>query len=291
LKYFVAILLLFLAVSTAKAQTSENVAAVKWETYSDRELDFSIALPKLPTRTSQTDICSYTRLTTFFAYAEEAVYRVKAFTKGSGRGRDFCRKKTTFVSSELFDEVLKNPGAQIKKTSGGLSFVEYRNGETSTWIFNDAENNRLFDLAMVSRNTAKVDATRFAESLTLAARDDGKSIGEGARQILGDASIPPTDTAAKSSEVPVDLPLKVIWQPRAEYTTSARQSGVSGGVVLKIQLLANGTIGDVVVIKELSHGLTEQAIKAARRIVFIPKKLKGVNVDAVVTREYTFRVY
>ena len=65
--------MLVLAVSTARAQQSESVAPVKWETYSDREVNFSIALPKLPTRTSQIDVCSYTKLITFFAYAEEAV--------------------------------------------------------------------------------------------------------------------------------------------------------------------------------------------------------------------------
>jgi TonB family protein len=291
LKYFATILLFILAFSNANAQPSENVAPVKWETYSDRELDFSIALPKLPTRTSQTDVCSYTRLTTFFAYAEDAVYRIKAFTKGGGRGRDFCSKKTTFASTELFDEILKTSGAQVKKTAGGISFIEYRDGETSTWVFNDVENNRLFDLAIFSRNTTNVDAGRFVESLTLSRTDGSKSIGEGARQILGDASILGTDTSVKSPEVPAELPFKVIWQPRAEYTTSARQAGISGGVVLKIQLMANGAIGNVVVIKELSHGLTEQSVKAARSIVFIPKKLKGSNVDVVVTREYTFRVY
>ena len=282
---------MILAVSTAKAQQSENVAPVKWETYSDREVNFSVALPKLPTRTSQTDVCSYTKLTAFFAYAEEAVYRVKAFTKGSGRGREFCPNKSTFSSSKLFDEILKNPGAQVKKTAGGLSFVEYRDGETSAWVFYDAENNRLFDLAIVSRNTTNVDASRFVESLTLARKDDGKSIGEGARQILGDAFIPDTDTAGKPPEGPQDLPLKVIWRPRAEYTASGRQSGVSGSVMLKIHLLGNGTVGEVVVLKELSHGLTEQAIKAARRIVFIPKRIKGANVAVTVKYEYTFRVY
>ena len=66
---------------------------------------------------------------------------------------------------------------------------------------------------------------------------------------------------------------------------------------MRITLLANGRVGDVTVIKTKGwqkmekSGLTQRAIEAARHIQFTPKRVNGVPVSVVVTREYTFEVY
>ncbi|MEP6705334.1 MAG: energy transducer TonB [Acidobacteriota bacterium] len=66
---------------------------------------------------------------------------------------------------------------------------------------------------------------------------------------------------------------------------------VEGPVRLKITLLKNGGVGSVVAVTTLSHGLTENAIAAANRILFLPKRVNGTPVSVVVTREYTFTIY
>jgi len=84
---------------------------------------------------------------------------------------------------------------------------------------------------------------------------------------------------------------RMISQPRARYTDRARDKDVHGAVRLKIFLLANGRVGKITPVTSLPHGLTENAIAAAGRIVFLPKRVKKIPVSVVVTREYTFTIY
>ena len=61
--------------------------------------------------------------------------------------------------------------------------------------------------------------------------------------------------------------------------------------MLRITLLANGSVGSVTVLKELPDGLTEMAIYAAKRIVFLPKRVDGKPVSVAIKLEYGFRIY
>jgi TonB family protein len=60
---------------------------------------------------------------------------------------------------------------------------------------------------------------------------------------------------------------------------------------LKITLLANGSVGSITPVTRLPHGLTEQAIAAARNIRFKPKMINGVAQSVVVTFDYGFNIY
>ncbi len=83
-----------------------------------------------------------------------------------------------------------------------------------------------------------------------------------------------------------------VWdKPGPGYTDSARQRGVEGTVKLRVTLLANGQVGEVVPLSYLSYGLTDQAIAAAKQIRFEPKRINGVAVDETTTVEYRFRLY
>jgi TonB family protein len=53
----------------------------------------------------------------------------------------------------------------------------------------------------------------------------------------------------------------------------------------------DGSIGDIKVIQGLGYGLTEQAIAAAKQIVFQPKQINGVPVSVTKTVEYNFNIY
>jgi TonB family protein len=95
----------------------------------------------------------------------------------------------------------------------------------------------------------------------------------------------------------VTAPYKILKQPKAKYTKAARKHGLEGSVILKITLLANGEIGAVTFVprdraEEVEkYGLVESAIQAARKIKFIPKKVNGVLMPVIITREYTFSFY
>ena len=95
---------------------------------------------------------------------------------------------------------------------------------------------------------------------------------------------PPTIKAVTS-------PLKIISKPRPGYTDAARTNNVQGSVRLKVTFLASGAIGSVTPVTRLPHGLTEQAIAAAKQIRFEPKKINGVAQSVVVTVDYGFNIY
>lgn len=86
-------------------------------------------------------------------------------------------------------------------------------------------------------------------------------------------------------------PLKIISKPRASYTNAARQAGVGGTTRLMVGFSANGTISHILVVKPLSHGLSEAAVRAARRIKFVPATRDGKPISVVRQIEYGFTTY
>lgn len=90
---------------------------------------------------------------------------------------------------------------------------------------------------------------------------------------------------------PVTVNYRIIAKPKATYTDAARTNGVQGNVRLKVTLLASGRVGPITPVTRLPHGLTEQAIAAARRIQFEPKQVNGRPQSVVVTVDYGFNIY
>ena len=66
---------------------------------------------------------------------------------------------------------------------------------------------------------------------------------------------------------------------------------MQGTVRLKVTLLASGQVGSITAVTRLPHGMTEQAIAAAKQIRFEPKKVNGVPISTIQTIEYTFSLY
>ena len=85
--------------------------------------------------------------------------------------------------------------------------------------------------------------------------------------------------------------MKIISKPQAKYNDAGRTNGVQGSVRLKITLLANGSVGSITPVTRLPHGLTEQAIAAARQLRFEPKKVNGIPQATIVTIDYSFSIY
>jgi TonB family protein len=83
---------------------------------------------------------------------------------------------------------------------------------------------------------------------------------------------------------------RVTSRPRAEYTELGRQQKIEGTTRLRLELRGDGKVGNVVVVTRLPFGLTEQAMKAACKIEFIPRKVNGFPATTQVTVDYNFRL-
>lgn len=84
---------------------------------------------------------------------------------------------------------------------------------------------------------------------------------------------------------------RVIKKAEPAYTESARQSQVTGTVVLRAVFASDGTVRHILVIAGLRDGLTESAIRAARQIKFIPATIDGRPVSMFIHLEYNFNLF
>ncbi len=83
-------------------------------------------------------------------------------------------------------------------------------------------------------------------------------------------------------------PVIITRKPQPVYTEEARKEHVEGSVKLSMTLRADGTVADIMPLRTLPAGLTEEAVKAAGRIEFIPATVGGHPVDVTQWVEYNF---
>lgn len=88
-----------------------------------------------------------------------------------------------------------------------------------------------------------------------------------------------------------DIPFQVLKKPRPMYTDAARQNIIIGVIRLNVLFKADGTIGEITIVKSLPFGLTEEAILGAREIKFVPKTINGIPQDLIKPVEYRFDIY
>jgi TonB family protein len=86
-------------------------------------------------------------------------------------------------------------------------------------------------------------------------------------------------------------PLYITSKPLARYTDLAREQNLEGTVILRVTFSEDGSVSDIQVVQGLGYGLTEQAIGAAKQIVFRPKEINGTPVSITKTVEYNFNIY
>lgn len=84
---------------------------------------------------------------------------------------------------------------------------------------------------------------------------------------------------------------RVLKKPFPSSTDEARRERANGTVVLKAVFAADGTVKYIRVANSLKYGLTEQAIKAAKKIKFEPATMCGRPVPQFIQLEYNFSTF
>src|SRR5262249_3573389 len=75
----------------------------------------------------------------------------------------------------------------------------------------------------------------------------------------------------KSYQIPVaDHYAIILWRAVPQYTEEARYKKINGSVALAVELLPNGTVGEVKVAQGLDPGLDKMAVESARKLIFLP---------------------
>jgi TonB family protein len=273
----------------------------KWETYLADDDRVSVLFPKLPLVLEDTsNNCIGENKTNYIAYSTGKVYVLQ--TVKSIKPNKNCRDKKEFSAESFANRLialsLKESSKPVEKESGKFKLYEISLSGEVLWLYHDGKNNGWYELRVVnSVNSNEPDTVSktFLESFKDEKKQQGISIGKGASSIIGDETV---KTELKNENLIKDsvseikpISLKLVFQPRANYTDAARENNINGVVRLKVTLLANGSVGGISVVSGLPFGLTETAIAAARKLVFIPPQAGAKNMTVSKTVEYRFTLY
>jgi tetratricopeptide (TPR) repeat protein len=105
----------------------------------------------------------------------------------------------------------------------------------------------------------------------------------------GEDTPDPNDTVFSSGEVTTKP--RVLSKPEPVYTEEARREIIRGTVVFQVVFAADATVRHFLVLQGLPNGLTAQALKAARRIKFVPATIDRRPVSMFIQLEYNFNLY
>jgi TonB family protein len=296
-------------VVSVAAQPVSNQAPTRWERYRVDEQNVSALFPRLPVLLADRQKSCFGELTMQYnAYTDDSVYALRVTSKV--KPDDYCPRKRKF-SEKNFEERLKEIRADEagkEVPAGDKATAKFVGKNWAYVLFNDSKNNRWFELQVVSRDLTKPAINNFLESMKIGQPAEGTAIGEGATGNYGDPNetvktnlgdgdgygeAGKTNSRAGVVKTPndADEPLVIVYKARASYTESARRDNVQGVVRLKVTFLANGGIGSITPVNALTHGLTEQALAAARRLFFLPARRNKVKYSVTKIVEYSFALY
>ena len=87
-------------------------------------------------------------------------------------------------------------------------------------------------------------------------------------------------------------PLKILEKPKPRYPTSDTGTVcMQGTVLLRVQFLASGEIGEIKAVTNLPYGATENAIEAAKKIKFEPAVKNGKRINVTKIVGFSFTIY
>lgn len=85
--------------------------------------------------------------------------------------------------------------------------------------------------------------------------------------------------------------LLILYKPKPPYTEAGRRTRTTGTVRLRVTFSENGNIAKISVLSGLGNGLTENAVRAARLIRFLPMEIDNKPVATTKTVVYSFDIY
>lgn len=104
------------------------------------------------------------------------------------------------------------------------------------------------------------------------------------------SSAPSSESSPGHFEGP-KLNADYLHNPRPDYPVQAKRMGWEGRVVLRVEVLANGSAGVVSIAKTSGHDLLDEAaLEAVRRWKFVPAKRDGIAVNSSVNVPINFNL-
>ena len=132
------------------------------------------------------------------------------------------------------------------------------------------------------------------ESTASAVADAAQAEACGSVGLLEEAAAPLTEEVVQSNASPsptvgVETGVEMLDLPTPKYPLLSRRRGEEGLVLLQVEVLPDGTVGDIVVLRDAGfRRLTEAAISAVRKGRFKPATRHGHPVQDTVRIPFRF---
>jgi ubiquitin len=320
-KLFITIILIAFGTLSIFSQYEQYSAPINWELYRVSDKKVSLLLPKLPVLISESNICTQTQTYKYAVYADDVVYGLNINLKINAKVPDFCSPKKEFDKNSFRFRVneVKN---QLKSTESKIVKInnleaEFIKGELlNYWLVNDLKNNQWFELWTANADENKKEVKDFISSVKISENPKGIEIKDGSESTLGDFKSVSIDKKLSENNTKIEdlnseldrikdkdfetkeiepsgetSKVTFIVKPYPKYTEQARRNNTQGSCKLRVSFYANGAIGSISPFTTLPDGLTEQAIAAAKKIIFLPAKRNGKKYNVTKTVEYTFTIF
>jgi TonB family protein len=259
-----------------------------WQRYTIRREEFSVMMPVLPamaTKKAMVMRLGKERVQhTLGAYADGLAFTVLCVDNSSPR-----ESLDDYLEREIFTHAGWERTSEKEVTLNGFKGKQYNlpNPVPGTMqIFATRNHICRFHAFGATADDARVK--QFFSSVTLGDKNDGIEVKDG-------NGVPPKpatqDNANAFTVKEVDRKPFVAFRPEPNYTEEARQNGLTGSVILKAVLTADGAVTNIKVASGLPYGLEGNAIDAAKRLRFIPAMKDGKFVSTWMQIEFYFNLY
>ena len=276
---------LLLVTIDALAQSTPSPS--DWRRYTVRDEEFSIILPTVPAMTTYKQtygpLQNVRTRRELGVYADGVVYAI--FTDDEDPQGGLKNADKRMMSRQPVSEM----GVSCDGFVGKLyTFTGPIGGVTQVF----ATKKHFYEIEAFGASADDPRVKQFFASLTF--RKDNQAIevtdgpGTPFEPIDGSVKIPAESVVSGKL---VDRRIKLVTKPEPSYTEAARQSQITGTVILKTVFSANGSVVNIEVKEGLPKGLTEQSIEAAKKIKFIPAVKDGKFVPMSIQLEYNFDLY
>jgi TonB family protein len=258
-----------------------------WQRYTVRGEEFSIILPALPAMTTEK------RTRNLFlrdertqrqlgAYADGVVYMIFSDDHDPRGGLNNASKR--IMSNK------RGPALEEEVSCDGFTGKQYTLTDSPGGLIQVfATKKHFYEIQAFGASADDPSVKQFFASLTLRKKDEAVEVSDGPGTPFEPLDATPADPIFTSKQV--DRRVMLCMKPEPNYTEPARQHEVTGVVVLKAVLSANGSVLNITVVSDLPYGLTERSIKAAQKLKFIPAVKDGKFVSSAMQLEYHFNLY
>jgi TonB family protein len=274
------------AVGQTPAPQVKQAELSTWKTYNIKDEKVSASFPTHPAMTTNNRYRELLRqrLTDRMigAYADGVVYGI--YTYDNPKPRDSFED---FVDRELNGRDTSKVRSVTVGRFAGKEYSFTNNGLDATmWFF--AVDDRLYKFTAFGAPADDPGVKQFFSSIIFDRKGEievSEGLGILLPELPGGTSVP-IFTGRQ-----VDTKARLVMRPEPSYTDEGRQASVTGTVILKVVFASNGAITNIRTVQGIPHGLTEQAIDAARKMKFIPAVKDGKKVSMWMQLEYNFNLY